>query len=94
MPIFTACEGAVLIFALMLVIKDDRASRNLGLTGSCHAVTAPKGQDGAWFGCVAGRLEGAPDLSRQGCKSVKFLGKRASAALPESRPATTLSALH
>ncbi len=68
--------GAVLIFALMLVIKDGRASRNLGLTGSCHAVAAPTGKDGAWFGCDAGRLEGAPDLSRQGCKSVTFVGKR------------------
>jgi hypothetical protein len=68
--------GAALIFALMLVIKDGRASRNLGLTGSCHAITAPKDQDGAWFGCVAGRLEGAPDLTRQGCKSMNFVGKR------------------
>ena len=68
--------GAALIFALMLVIKDGRASRNLGLTGSCHAITAPKGQDGAWFGCVAGKLQGAPDLTRQGCKSMSFVGKR------------------
>ena len=69
--------GAILIFALMLVIKDGRASRNLGLTGSCHAVTAPKGQDSVpWFGCVAGKLEGAPDLTRQGCKSMSFVGKR------------------
>jgi hypothetical protein len=68
--------GAVLIFALMLVIKDGRASRNLGLTGSCQPITAPKGQHGAWFGCVAGKLEGAPDLTRQGCKSMSFVGKR------------------
>jgi hypothetical protein len=67
--------GAVLIFALMLVIRDGRASRNLGLTGSCHAVTTPKGQDGLWEACVAGKLEGAPDLSRHGCKSVSFAGK-------------------
>jgi hypothetical protein len=67
--------GAILIFALMLVIKDGRASRNLGLTGRCQAITAPKGQDGAWFGCVAGKLEGAPDLSRQGCKSMSFVDK-------------------
>jgi hypothetical protein len=68
--------GAVLIFALMLVIKDGRASRNLGLTGSCQAVAAPHGVDGIWEACKRGRLEGAPDLSRQGCKSVSFLGKR------------------
>ena len=60
----------------MLVIKDGRASRNLGLTGSCRAVTAPKGLDGVWEACEPGRLEGAPDLSRQGCKSVSFVGKR------------------
>jgi hypothetical protein len=68
--------GAVLIFALMLVIKDGRASRNLGLTGSCHSVATPKGQDGLWEACVPGKLEGAPDLSRHGCKSVKLVGKR------------------
>ena len=68
--------AAVLVFALMLVIKDGRASRNLGLTGSCHAITAPKGDDGAWEACDPGKLEGAPDLSRQGCKSVKLVGKR------------------
>src|SRR2546423_1805565 len=53
--------AAALIFALMLVIKDGRASRNLGLTGSCHAVATPKGQDGLWEACVPGRLEGAAD---------------------------------
>jgi hypothetical protein len=68
--------GAVLILALMLVIKDGRASQNLGLTGSCHAITAPKGQDGLWEACEPGRLEGPPDLSRHGCKSVSSVGKR------------------
>jgi hypothetical protein len=68
--------GAVVIFALMLVIRDGRASRNLGLTGSCHPITAPAGKDGAWEACDPGKLEGAPDLSRQGCKSVKLVGKR------------------
>ncbi len=72
--------GAILIFALMLVIRDGRASRNLGLTGSCQAVVAPKGQDGLWEACVPGKLEGAPDLSRHGCKSVKLVGKRELAA--------------
>jgi hypothetical protein len=68
--------GAVLIFALMLVIRDGRASRNLGLTGSCHAVSAPAGEDGLWQVCEPGKLEGAPDLRRHGCKSVSFAGKR------------------
>ena len=68
--------GAVLIFALMLVIKDGRALHQLGLTGACHAVAAPPGQPGAWEACDPGKLEGAPDLSRHGCKSVTFIGKR------------------
>ena len=68
--------AAVLVFALMLVIKDGRAMRDLGLTGVCHAVAAPKGQDGAWTACDPGKLEGAPDLSRQGCKSVRVVGTR------------------
>ena len=65
----------MLIFALMLVIKDGRASRNLGLTGRCQAVAGPRSADGVWEACKPGRLEGAPDLSRQGCKSVSFVGK-------------------
>ena len=73
MPMFHRMRGvlvgAILIFALMLVIKDGRASRNLGLTGSCHVVAAPAGQDGLWQACRPGKLEGAPDLSRYGCKS-------------------------
>jgi hypothetical protein len=68
--------AAVLIFALMVVIKDGRAMRNLGLTGSCHPVAAPAGQTGAWEACNPGRLEGLPDLSRHGCKSVSVIGKR------------------
>jgi hypothetical protein len=68
--------GAILIFALMLVIKDGRASRNLGLTGTCHVITAPAGQNGLWEACKPGRLEGAPDLSRHGCKSMSLTSKR------------------
>ena len=68
--------GAALIFALMLVIKDGRASRNLGLTGSCHVVAAPRGQDGLWQACKPGKLEGAPDLRRYGCKSMSLTSTR------------------
>jgi hypothetical protein len=68
--------GALLIFALMLVVKDGRASRHLGLTGSCMTIAAPAPDDGVWTACRAGKLEGAPDLSRHGCKSVRFDGKR------------------
>ena len=68
--------AAVLIFALMLVIKDGRASRNLGLTGTCHVVAAPTGQDGLWQACKPGKLEVAPDLRRYGCKSMSLTSKR------------------
>ena len=68
--------GAVLIFAVMLAIKDGRASRNLGLTGKCHVAVAPTGQDGLWQSCKPGRLEGAPDLSRYGCKSMSLTSRR------------------
>jgi hypothetical protein len=68
--------AAILVFALMLVIKDGRASRHLGLTGNCQTIAAPAGDDAAWTACNAGKLEGAPDLTRHGCKSVKLVGKR------------------
>jgi hypothetical protein len=60
---------AVMVVALMVAIKDGRATRKLGLTGSCAAVATPAGQTGNWERCVRGKLEGAPDLSRHGCTS-------------------------
>ena len=48
----------------------------LARCGVCHAVAAPKGQAGAWEVCDPGKLEGLPDLSRHGCKSVGLVGKR------------------
>jgi len=67
--------AAVLIVALMVAIKDGRLLREAGLTGGCRAVATPKGQDGDWLACDPGKLQGAPDLSRQSCKSVSFIGK-------------------
>jgi hypothetical protein len=67
--------GAILIVALMIVIKDGRLLREAGLTGGCHPVATPKVQDGDWQACDPGKLQGAPDLGRQGCKSVSFVGK-------------------
>jgi hypothetical protein len=66
---------AALIVALMAAIKDGRVLRDAGLTGGCSSVATPRGQTGAWKACVTGRLEGAPDLSRQGCTSVTRIGK-------------------
>jgi hypothetical protein len=71
--------AAVLILAVMVAINDGRLLRKAGLTGGCHAVAAPKGQDsdgdGDWLACDPGKLQGAPDLTRHSCKSVSFVGK-------------------
>ncbi len=67
--------GAALIVVLMVLIKDGRFFREVGMTGGCRAVATPKGQEGAWQACDPGKLQGAPDLSRQGCKSVTFVGR-------------------
>jgi hypothetical protein len=61
--------GAVLV-AAMVAIKDGRILRDAGLTGSCSSVVAPPGQHTFWQACKKGRLEGRPDLSRQGCTAV------------------------
>jgi hypothetical protein len=60
---------AVLIFAVMLVVKDGRVLRDTGLTGACTA--AQTLSDGTQLEtCRAGKLAGRPDLSRQGCHDV------------------------
>ncbi|MDX6412840.1 MAG: hypothetical protein QOH23_250 [Gaiellaceae bacterium] len=74
--------AAILIFALMVAVKDGRVLRNTGLTGGCRAVATPAGDDGAWHACDRGKLQGAPGLTRQGCKSAKVVGKTESLALP------------
>ena len=66
---------AAVVFALMLVIKDGRLLRQTGLSGSCVGVATPKGQTGSWVKCTSGKLQGAPNLSRQSCKSVETVGK-------------------
>jgi len=59
----------VLIFALMVVVKDGRVLRAVGLTGQCSAVQTYT--DGTQLdACRAGALVGRPDLSRQGCRDV------------------------
>jgi hypothetical protein len=67
--------GAVLIFALMLVIKDGRLMRKAGLNGGCTVIVTKSEEPGTWQACTPGKLQGAPDLSRQSCSSVKKVGK-------------------
>jgi hypothetical protein len=63
----------VLIFALMLVIKDGRVLRDAGLTGRCSpALTFADGTQ--LEGCRAGKLVGKPDLSGQGCRDAGARG--------------------
>jgi hypothetical protein len=65
---------AVIVVALMAVIKDGRVTRKLGLSGSCVSVATPKGQTGSWVKCTSGKLQGAPNLSRQSCTSAQAQG--------------------
>ncbi len=66
---------AALVIAAMLVVKDGRVLRDAGLTGSCAAVAPPSGQTGVWKACKAGKLDGRPDLSRQGCTPRGIAGR-------------------
>ncbi len=67
--------AAVVIVAVMIAVKDGRLFRDAGLTGWCSAVAPPAGQSGTWKACRKGRLEGRPDLSRQGCTAQGIAGK-------------------
>jgi hypothetical protein len=57
---------AALAAAAMFAVKDHRILQTAGLTGSCVVIqTAPSGQQ--MEACSSGKLEGAPDLSNNGC---------------------------
>jgi len=57
---------ASLLAAGMVAVKDGRVLHAAGLTGACAVVqTTADGQQ--WEACSSGKLEGAPDLSRNGC---------------------------
>jgi hypothetical protein len=53
----------------MVVIKDGRVLRMTGLTGSC-SVMQTFTDSSELAACRAGRLEGRPDLSHRGCRSL------------------------
>jgi hypothetical protein len=57
---------ASVLAAGMVAVKDGRVLHAAGLTGACAVVqTTADGQQ--WEACSSGKLEGAPDLSRNGC---------------------------
>ena len=60
--------GGLLVFALMLAVKQGWILRETGLTGSCSVyATLPGGAQQEK--CTKGRLDGLPDLSGRGCTS-------------------------
>ncbi len=59
--------AAALIACVLAGVKNGRVLRDAGLTGSCSSVIASPSSPGIWKVCKRGRLEGRPDLSRQGC---------------------------
>lgn len=61
---------AICVVALMLVLKDGRVLRTTGLTGYCKVVQTLS-DSSELTACRAGKLEGAPDLSHRGCRSVQ-----------------------
>ena len=65
--------AAACIAALMAAVKDGRVLRTTGMTGTCSVVA--HSTDGSEVAaCRAGRLEGAPDLSRRGCTNAGVSG--------------------
>jgi hypothetical protein len=57
---------AVLVLGLMVVVKDGRVLRSTGLTSMCTNVQTAA--DGVQLeACRAGKLQGRPDLTRDGC---------------------------
>ena len=63
---------ATVIVVAMVAVKNGRVLREAGLTGSCTQVSA---QHAFWEVCTKGKLDGRPDLSRQGCTAVAIRGK-------------------
>jgi hypothetical protein len=65
--------AGVLVFALMVAVKDGRLTRETGLAGACSV--AQTLADGSQVeACRAGKLAGRPDLTRQGCKAAGISG--------------------
>jgi hypothetical protein len=62
--------AGALIAAAMVAVKDGRLLRDAGLTGSCRSVVTHSGQVVFWQACKKGKLDGRPNLARQGCKAV------------------------
>ena len=53
----------------MVAVAKGGMLEQVGLVGSCREVAAPRGGEGVWQQCRAGKLEGRPDLRRDSCQS-------------------------
>jgi hypothetical protein len=62
---------AVVIFGVMVAVKDGRVLRTTGLTGWCAVVQRYTDSSELTL-CRAGKLEGEPDLSHRGCVVVSL----------------------
>ena len=62
--------AGALIAAAMVAVKDGRLLLDAGLTGSCRSVVTRGGEVVFWQACKKGKLDGRPDLKRQGCTAV------------------------
>ncbi|HLY93409.1 MAG TPA: hypothetical protein VKP14_01030 [Gaiellaceae bacterium] len=66
--------AALVVLALMVVIKDGRLLRTTGLIASCSVVTTAA--DGTQLEeCRPGKIEGAHNLSSQGCTDAGAAGR-------------------
>jgi hypothetical protein len=67
------CVVAALALALMVAVKDGKLLKTTGLTGTC--LVARTNADGTQIeACRAGKLQGQPDLSTDGCKDLGAQG--------------------
>jgi hypothetical protein len=60
--------GGLLVFALMLAVKQGWILRETGLTGSCSVYASLPG-GAQQEKCTKGKFDGLPDLSNKGCTS-------------------------
>jgi hypothetical protein len=58
---------AAVIAAALVFVQQRQVLQNAGLTGSCHEIAAPAGQNGFWHECRPGKLTGTPELSKASC---------------------------
>lgn len=66
---------AVLVLAVMLVIKDGRIPEKLSVISRCETVATPLGQTGTWKACYPGKIDGIRSLDDEGCTYVSTEGE-------------------